>query len=86
MSSARYPSGFSPPKKRIVSETSTSRNTTLDKGKQRAIDQGDEDLKPDVAVVTNASTLKRKAAQPPAESLLHRLAGPSTGKAGLSRK
>lgn len=29
---------------------------------------------------------KRKVDQQPAESLLHRLAGPSTGKAGLKRE
>ena len=86
---------WSPSRPRV--SPSSSRKISNDKVKQELAD--DVDVDGDAMVDTGspsryapkpgrAATVlgKRKANQQPAESLLHRLAGPSTGKAGLKRE
>ena len=62
-------------------------STAKGKGKERATDaQDQEGTAEDAIAATSPSKRKRLAEMEPTDSLLHRLAGPSTGKAGLKRE
>lgn len=65
--------------KKPLTTASATREDVLDrKGKGRATDISNDDAH----VAANSSKTKAE----PTDSLLHRLAGPSTGKAGLKRE
>lgn len=102
---SRFPSGFSPPKKRIktaavaslpIGSTSSRVNSTVREGdrpqaqRNGTLERGDasQDLHVGGDGDKHGGSPAKRAPSnaEPAESLLHRLAGPSTGKAGLKRE
>ena len=67
--------------------TAAQGSSSTAKGKERAIDAQDEGGVAEDAIAALSPSKRRKLAEmEPTDSLLHRLAGPSTGKAGLKRE